>query len=147
MNHATLELQSQRFLRGLERSPHTVRAYGADLRHLTAWLVQAGQPLTPDSLDAYFAAHPAWAASTRHREQTALERFYRWAVQRSLLDRDPTLRLECPALPPSHPRGLRREEGLTWRRAKFWPTRMRSFRPWSSEPCNNEGLRVPGGDP
>lgn len=110
MDHATLELQSQRFLRGLERSPHTVRAYGADLRHLTAWLAQAGHPLTPDSLDAYFASHPAWAASTRHRKQTALERFCRWAVQRSLLDCDPTLRLERPVLPPSHPRGLRREE-------------------------------------
>lgn len=110
MDHATLKLQTQRFLQELKRSPHTVRAYGADLRHLAVWLERSGDDLTPDSLDAYFAAHSAWAASTRHRKQTSLERFCRWAVQRALLEHDPTLRLERPSLPPPHPRGLRREE-------------------------------------
>ena len=110
MDATTLQIQAERFLTDLKRSLHTVRAYRADLRHLTGWLGETGHLLTAEGLDAYFAAHAQWAASTRNRKQTALERFCRWALQRELLDRDPTLHLERPRLPPPHPRGLRREE-------------------------------------
>ncbi|SEJ94091.1 integrase/recombinase XerD [Deinococcus reticulitermitis] len=110
MDAMTLQTQAERFLAELKRSPHTVRAYRADLRHLITWLDEMGHPLNGPGLDAYFAAHAQWAASTRNRKQTALERFCRWALQRELLDRDPTLHLERPSLPPPHPRGLRREE-------------------------------------
>ena len=109
MDAATLQTQAERFLTELKRSPQTVRAYRADLRHLTLWLGQTGGLLNGPGLDAYFAVHP-WAPSTRNRKQTALERFCRWALQRELLERDPTLYLERPSLPPPHPRGLRREE-------------------------------------
>jgi len=109
MDAATLQTQAERFLTELKRSPQTVRAYRADLRHLAGWLGETGHRLNGPGLDAYFAAHP-WAPSTRNRKQTALERFCRWALQRELLDRDPTLYLERPSLPPPHPRGLRREE-------------------------------------
>lgn len=71
---------------------------------------EQGGELDSRSLAAYFAAYPQWAASTRNRKQTTLERFCRWALQHELLDRDPTLHLERPSLPPAHPRGLRREE-------------------------------------
>ncbi|WP_135230359.1 tyrosine-type recombinase/integrase [Deinococcus fonticola] len=110
MNPNVLQTQAERFLADLKRSPHTVRAYRADLRHLAGWLEETGHFLTAEGLDAYFATHAQWAASTRNRKQTALERFCRWALQRELLDRDPTLHLERPSLPPPHPRGLRREE-------------------------------------
>ncbi|ABF45998.1 MULTISPECIES: tyrosine-type recombinase/integrase [Deinococcus] len=110
MDVTTLQTQAERFLTELKRSPQTVRAYRADLRHLTTWLEETGQVLNGEGLDAYFAAHLHWAPATRNRKQTALERFCHWALQRELLDRDPTLHLERPSLPPPHPRGLRREE-------------------------------------
>lgn len=110
MDTNRLQTQAERFLTELKRSPQTVSAYRADLRHLTGWLRETGHLLNGSGLDAYFAAHSQWAPSTRNRKQTALERFCRWALQRDLLDRDPTLHLERPSLPPPHPRGLRREE-------------------------------------
>nr|WP_255638983.1 tyrosine-type recombinase/integrase [Deinococcus betulae] len=108
MDIATLQDQSQRFLSELTRSPNTVRAYRADLIHLIAWLQEQG--LDGEQLGRYFAAHPQWAPATRSRKQTTFERFCRWALQRDLLDRDPTLHLERQRLPPLHPRGLRRAE-------------------------------------
>lgn len=108
MDTAVLQTQAERFLADLHRSPQTIRAYRADLRHLTIWLAETGQLLDGESLSNYFATHGDWAASTRSRKQTTLERFCRWALQRELLDRDPTLYLERPRLPPPHPRGLRR---------------------------------------
>lgn len=110
MDAPTLQIQAERFLADLKRSPQTVRAYRADLRHLTGWLQETEHLLDRESLETYFAVHSHWAPATRSRKQTALERFCRWAMQRDLLDRDPTLHLEHPRLPPPHPRGLRREE-------------------------------------
>ncbi|MFD2610802.1 tyrosine-type recombinase/integrase [Deinococcus taklimakanensis] len=110
MDASTLQNQTERFLADLKRSPQTVRAYRADLRHLEGWLEETGRILNGEGLEAYFAAHHRWAPATRSRKQTTLERFCRWALQRELLDRDPTLLLERPRLPPPHPRGLRREE-------------------------------------
>ncbi|GMA14334.1 integrase (plasmid) [Deinococcus metallilatus] len=110
MDVTTLQTQAERFLTELRRSPQTVRAYRADLRHLTDWLQRTGRRLERETLETYFAAHPQWAPATRNRKQTTLERFCRWALQRELLGCDPTLHLERPSLPPPHPRGLRREE-------------------------------------
>lgn len=110
MDAATLQTQSERFLSELNRSPHTVRAYRADILQLTAWLQEWDQGLDGEQLRRYFAAHPHWAPATRSRKQTTFERFCRWALQRDLLDRDPTLHLERQRLPPPHPRGLRRTD-------------------------------------
>ena len=110
MDATTLNSQAERFLAELHRSPQTVRAYRADLRHLTDWLRETGHGLEREALEAYFTVHPHWASATRSRKQTTLERFCRWALQHHLLDRDPTLHLEHPRLPPPHPRGLRRED-------------------------------------
>ncbi len=110
MQATTLQTQAERFLADLKRSPQTVRAYRADLRHLTGWLQETGHLLEREALETYFAVHSHWAPATRSRKQTALERFCRWALQHDLLDHDPTLHLEHPHLPPPHPRGLRREE-------------------------------------
>lgn len=110
MEVSELQSEAEHFLTGLNRSDQTIRAYRADLRHLTRWLVEECRALDADSLSDYFTVHTSWAPSTRSRKQTALERFCRWAIQHDLLDRDPTLRLERPILPPAHPRGLRREQ-------------------------------------
>ncbi len=110
MEVSQLQSAAEHFLKELKRSDQTIRAYHADLRHLTHWLTEEHRALDADSLSDYFTAHTSWAPSTRSRKQTALERFCRWAVQRDLLGRDPTLHLERQKLPPAHPRGLRREQ-------------------------------------
>jgi len=92
------------------RSPHTLRAYGADLRHLTAWLESEHCSLSPEAIQRYFVQHPSWAAATISRKQSSLERFCHWAMRQGLLEKDPTLNLEHVRLPPPHPRGLRREQ-------------------------------------
>jgi hypothetical protein len=38
MDAIALQTQAERFLTELRRSPQTVRAYRADLRHLAGWL-------------------------------------------------------------------------------------------------------------
>lgn len=109
MNANDFQTAADQFLKGLKRSAATIRAYRADLTHLGRWLkVQEGE-LDAAALEAYFAAHE-WAASTQNRKQTAIERFCRWGRQHGLLELDPALHLERPAVPPPHPRGLRREE-------------------------------------
>lgn len=84
-------------------------AYRADLSHLQHWLWEQQRELDTLALEGYFAAH-SWAASTQNRKHTAIERFCRWARQHGKLELDLTLHLERPAVPPPHPRGLRREE-------------------------------------
>lgn len=109
MNADDFQRAIEQFLKGLKRSPATLRAYGADLKHLGRWLLEQQNELEAPALEAYFAAHE-WAASTQNRKQTAIERFCRWARQHEQLEDDPTLLLERPTVPPPHPRGLRREE-------------------------------------
>lgn len=109
MNVDDFQTATEQFLTGLKRSAATVRAYRADLSHLQHWLREQQRELDTPALEAYFAAHE-WAASTQNRKQTAIERFCRWARQHGKLELDPTLHLERPAVPPPHPRGLRREE-------------------------------------
>lgn len=77
MDAPTPQAQAERFLTELKRSSQTVRAYRADLRHLTEWLKTTHHVLDGDGLSAYFGAHPHWAPATRNRKQTALERFCR----------------------------------------------------------------------
>lgn len=109
MNADDFQRAIEQFLKGLKRSTATLRAYRADLKHLGRWLLEQQRELDASALEAYFAAHE-WAASTQNRKQTAIERFCRWARQHQQLEDDPTLHLERPAVPPPHPRGLRREE-------------------------------------
>ncbi|GAA5502699.1 tyrosine recombinase XerC [Deinococcus xinjiangensis] len=109
MNADDFQRATEQFLKGLKRSPATLRAYRADLNHLGRWLLEQQQKLDAPALEAYFAAH-SWAASTQNRKQTAIERFCRWARQHGKLEFDPTLHLERPTVPPPHPRGLRRED-------------------------------------
>lgn len=108
MNADDFQREIEQFLKGLKRSPATLRAYQADLNHLQRWLLEQHQELDAPALEAFFAAH-SWAASTQNRKQTAIERFCRWARQHGKLEFDPTLHLERPTVPPPHPRGLRRE--------------------------------------
>lgn len=110
MDAARFQTCATRFLAELQRSPQTIRAYRADLRHLQTWLATHQQSLDAQSLGEYLTAHSTWAASTRSRKHTSFERFARWAIRHGLLDRDPTLQLERPRVPPPHPKGLRRAD-------------------------------------
>lgn len=102
----------RRFLNELQgrRSVHTLRAYGADLRHLWTWLESEHCSLSPEAIQTYFVQHTSWAAATVSRKQSSLERFCHWALRQGLLEKDPTLTLDHVRLPPPHPRGLRREQ-------------------------------------
>ncbi len=110
MDAARFQICATRFLVELQRSPQTIRAYRADLNHLQTWLAIHEQVLDAQNLGQYLAAHPTWAAATRSRKHTSFERFAQWAIRHELLDRDPTVHLERPRLPPPHPKGLRRAD-------------------------------------
>ncbi|MBI0447225.1 integrase [Deinococcus sp. DB0503] len=90
------------------RSPHTRRAYAADLRHFSTWL--QAEALDEAALTRYFAAHPHWKLATAGRKQVTLRRFCAWAESRGHLTRNMTRNLERVRVPAPHPRGLRRAE-------------------------------------
>ncbi|MDO8107337.1 tyrosine recombinase XerC [Isoptericola sp. b441] len=92
--------------RGL--SPHTVRAYCGDVRHLTAFASRRG--VAWDEVD--LALLRSWLSSmvgagtsrsTIARRGAAIRSFYAWAVDERLVDHDPATRLVTaqprPALP------------------------------------------------
>lgn len=92
------------------RSPATVRAYRADLRHFSGWLASHGGEMNAEHVQTYFAAHVSWKPATVNRKQTTLDRFCGWLVRRKVLSVSPMVNLERARVPPPHPRGLRREE-------------------------------------
>jgi integrase/recombinase XerC len=93
------------------RSPHTVRAYRADLAGLLA-----GLPVLPAldlaRLRGWLAdAHAAGAArSTLARKAAAARTFTGWAYRRGLLPADPGARLTAPRAQPGLPTVLNREQ-------------------------------------
>ncbi|GAA5512409.1 tyrosine recombinase XerD [Deinococcus carri] len=90
------------------RSPHTRRAYAADLRHFSTWL--QADTLDEATLARYFAAHPHWKPATASRKQVTLRRFCAWAELHGHLTRNVARNLERVHVPEPHPRGLRRAE-------------------------------------
>ncbi len=107
-------LEWLRVERGL--SPHTLRAYGAELRHLERFLAErsgAEDPLVEASLTslrAYLASRPPGAKATHARRIAALRGYYRWLVRCELREDDPTSRLQGPKVPRSLPRFLQVDE-------------------------------------
>ncbi len=102
-------LEHLRLERG--RSPHTVRAYRADLTGLLAGLhVLPGLDLA--RLRGWLAdAHAAGAArSTLARKAAAARTFTAWAHRRGLLPGDPGARLVAPRPRPALPTVLDREQ-------------------------------------
>jgi site-specific recombinase XerD len=103
--------------RGL--SPHTLRAYGAELRQLETFLLKRGGGgdvlLTAGlpALRAYLATRPAAAPATSARRIAALRGLYRFLVRSELRADDPTARLESPRVPRHLPRFLQVDEAST----------------------------------
>ncbi|MPY68369.1 tyrosine-type recombinase/integrase [Deinococcus sp. SDU3-2] len=91
-----------------QRSAHTLRAYAADLRHLTSWLDTA--VLDEAALARYFAAHAHWKPATVGRKHVAFRHFCTWGERRGHFTRNVAHELERVRLPEPHPRGLRRAE-------------------------------------
>jgi len=97
----------------------TRRAYATDLRELQRYCQQQlgdarpGALLAADRelLRAHLAArHEHAAPATLARNLAAIRSFYRWAVRRELLDRDPAALLRSPKLPRRLPRFLAEED-------------------------------------
>ncbi len=97
------------FLADLEqagRSPHTRRAYAADLRHFAAHHRGALADVDAAALRAYFGGLAHLAPATRARKQAALASFLRWAYTHDLIAADPMGKVERVRLPDPQPRGL-----------------------------------------
>ena len=77
-------------------SPHTVRAYGNDLRAWAQWYGQTtgGQALTaadPRDIRDYqgYLVRQGLKPATINRRLNAMRRFYKWATRKGLADEDP----------------------------------------------------------
>lgn len=81
--------------RGL--SPHTVRAYRADLRNLAAH-VEDPRAVTLTRLRGWLAtmADDGGAASSLQRRVACARGFFAWAQREGFLDEDPAIRLAAP---------------------------------------------------
>ena len=110
------------FLADLEAegvSPHTVRAYGADLRAWARWYDQTtgGQALTaadPRDIRDYqgYLVRQGLKPATINRRLNAMRRFYKWAVRKGLIDESPFegLRVGVKAQKQAAPKWLTEKE-------------------------------------
>lgn len=114
---ADLMVQFERYLR-LERgrSPHTVRAYSADLRQLESFALTGGLSdwaavALPD-LRAWLARTDAsgGARSTVGRRAASARAFFGWAARTGRLPVDPAVRLVSPKRSKSLPGVLKQQE-------------------------------------
>lgn len=106
----TLWLDALRAERGA--SAHTLRAYGRELGSLATHLATEDKGLR----DAALADLRRWLASTARdrrpapatlaRRIAAVRSFYRWMLERGLLDTNPAARLRPPRVPRRAPRFL-----------------------------------------
>ena len=100
-----LDEQIDDFLKWLAatKSPQTVRAYGADLRQLSALLTNPNEPnqtltspsLCESNLSKYLRQHGG-SSVTRARKLSTLRAFTRFLKRVGKLDHDPTEQLEAP---------------------------------------------------
>ena len=90
------------------RSPHTRRAYAADLAGFCSFYRGATADITPEVLRAFFATLTHLSPATRARRQAALASFLRWAYREGLIDATPMARVERVALDPPQARWLER---------------------------------------
>ena len=97
----------ERHLRALNRSPQTIRTYGAALQGFRAYLQAQGMPvvvahLRREHVESYLAqllqTRAAKTAATYH---TGLATFFAWAVEEGEIPRSPMERLHAPAVPES----------------------------------------------
>jgi integrase/recombinase XerC len=109
---------TDRFLADLEQrmvSPHTIRAYRADLSLLEDFLSlhRAGTDTIDAGLARAYASHLAasgQARSTVGRKLTSLRSLCQWMLENDLLTSDPTIGLRSPRPAAHMPRTLSQEE-------------------------------------
>lgn len=94
------------FLGHLEarRAPHTVRAYGADLRQLELFC-DGEWRFEPSTLQRFLRTYGG-AMKTRARKLTVLRQFAKFARKRGWIETDPTEVLEAPIRRRSLPKAL-----------------------------------------
>ncbi len=99
-----LHLRAERNL-----SPHTRRAYGADVRQLAAFLGKGAGTggVTPSDVRRFLAAlHARRSPATLGRKLAAIRSFFRWLVDEGFCDLDPTSGVPAPRAPKRLPNPL-----------------------------------------
>ena len=88
----------------------TLESYRRDLRSFDDWLRARGGDLLgcqEGDIAGYFAQrHASTRAATANHRLTVLRRFFRWALRESLVQTDPTLRLDTARQPLRVPKTL-----------------------------------------
>jgi len=118
MGHTSIQEQSLQslvttFLGDLARanhSPHTCRAYAADLTQLCAFHQGPIQTITADILRTFFEMYAHLRPATRARKQAAVARFLTWAEQQELLEANPMRKIDRVKLDLPQPRGVERSQ-------------------------------------
>src|SRR5216684_7703648 len=91
-------------------SPHTCRAYAADLTLLCAFHQGPIQTITADVLRTFFETHAHLRPATRARKQAAVAGFLTWAEQQELLTANPMRKIDRVKLDLPQPRGVERSQ-------------------------------------
>ena len=97
-------------LRQAERSPHTLRAYATELRHLSACHDGSVSTISVDTVRAALARREGRSPASRARTVAALNSFLIWAVRQERLEANPLVKLERVQVPEPKPRGVKREQ-------------------------------------
>ena len=95
---------------------NTLDSYRTDIQLFTTWLSEQG--LTPEqakeeTIQRYLAfkfTQQQASASTVYRLVSCLRRFYRYLLAQSVIDTDPTMRIQSPKLPKQLPNSLSEPE-------------------------------------
>ena len=99
-------------LRGLNRSQHTIDAYGRDVKQFGEFLAKQGisslEAVIPDHVSNWMArlAEKELSGASRSRKFHALAAFFKFLVTTERLDRSPTLNLTAPTVEQREPRVL-----------------------------------------
>lgn len=91
-------------------SPHTLRAYAADLAHFTEHYGNAPEQVSGETLRQFWKTTAHLAAATRARKQACIARFLTWAYQHDFIDANPMDKISRVKHAPSLPRSIGREK-------------------------------------
>ena len=92
------------------RSPHTRRAYGADLALFCSFYTGATRDITADVLRSFFASVAHLSPASRARKQAALASFLTWAYRQEVMDATPMARITRVQPDPPRPCVLERSQ-------------------------------------